>query len=92
DLDEAIRRRSDLPEVYNNRGYLRFLAGDFEGAIEDYRAGLRLCLASGALVGRTEESAYSFHLRLADVYSRIGDRDAAAREIAEAQRLAAEQR
>ncbi|MBN1441363.1 MAG: hypothetical protein JXA90_01580, partial [Planctomycetes bacterium] len=28
DLDEAIRRRSDLPEVYNNRGYLRFLAGD----------------------------------------------------------------
>ncbi len=42
DFDEAIRLQPDFAEVYNQRGQLRRVIGDYVGARGDYAEALRL--------------------------------------------------
>lgn len=81
DLDGALALRKDLPELYNNRGFLRFLEKDYDGALADYREGLRLCEEAGAILEPSGESVVKFRQRLASVYRARGEPERAAEEI-----------
>ena len=82
DFDEALRLRQDLPELYNNSGFLRSKTGDFRGAIADYTQGLEICELEGTLYDPKPRSntVESFLLRRAEAYDQLGDSSAAQRD------------
>jgi tetratricopeptide (TPR) repeat protein len=89
DFDTAITLRPDLPDLWNNRAFCRFSLKDARGAIEDYQKGLELCRKRGILYRPSEDSAWSFLLRIADVERSLG-REAEARKLeAEAEKVKA---
>ncbi len=90
DFNEAIRLRADIPEFYNNRGFLRFFTRDLKGAVADYHEGLRLCEKAGLLDDKKSNSVWSFRQKLASVYIALGDKAAAERELALAEKISAE--
>jgi Flp pilus assembly protein TadD len=42
DFDEALKRKSDFAEAYNNRGIAKVKAGDTLGAYKDFTEAARL--------------------------------------------------
>ena len=42
DLDKAIRESPRDPELYSERGMVRYLLGDYRGAVADYDAAIAL--------------------------------------------------
>ena len=69
---ETIGDRWGLATALNARGWIRALDGDTQGAIDDYRQAIEYFTALG---GR--EDNLMAHIRLATLYARIGDHEAA---------------
>jgi tetratricopeptide (TPR) repeat protein len=81
DFDRAIEIFDGNPEFYNNRGNCRNLLGDLEGAAADYRRGAELCEDLGLRYHPSlrVDTAFSFQLRLKEVYTKLGDAEGVAR-------------
>jgi Flp pilus assembly protein TadD len=42
DYNRAIKLKPNYPSPYKNRGYVKFIKGDFEGAMADYNRAIKL--------------------------------------------------
>jgi len=68
DFNRALGIRDDLPEVWNNRGFLRYKRDDLEGAVKDYIKGYEACVKANVATSAQGDSAQVFLRRIADVY------------------------
>jgi tetratricopeptide (TPR) repeat protein len=93
DFNTAAALRSDIPEIWNNRGFCKFKLKDYRGAIEDYQRGLEICRREKI----HQAEASSFWKKMGDVYKEIaaaersaGNEGGAAKAEAEARKYQGE--
>jgi len=71
DFNTAIALRQDLAELWNNRGFCRFLLKDYAGAVRDYEKGAEIAQKNGNLYDPKTDSVWRFLERIADVHLQV---------------------
>lgn len=81
-LSKAEEVNSENPDLYYHRGQVRFLTGDFQGAIDDYR--------KSVTCEKAEEASVYVHIQMGVALYKLGDVVGAEKKFREAKKNFAE--